>query len=283
MSGLFRAQLSTATGKRAVPRGSLRINWRHPCARSLEYLFVCNGSGMRDLVHDVWYPATGGSQASGALGIGWQSGGSGTRIMGPSGDAARIVGDYSRRPLTAIVCGKFATTASTTTAFANGYATGSGGWVIKAEQYANTGNVGFTGPGIGSDYNSGIATPTVDGSVIAVSLQQTGSLTTYLVNKTYATTANATIVNSGDQICVGATPRNSLFNDPLVSGDIVYWAAIYSRVLDRGEMMLWSDGPFGSIVIQGVQFPWFPPAAGVGTNPKGPLGNPFFGPFGGPI
>jgi hypothetical protein len=25
------------------------------------------------------------------------------------------------------------------------------------------------------------------------------------------------------------------------------------------------------------------PAAAGGTNPKGPLGNPFFGPFGGPI
>ena len=242
-------------GSLRAPRGELRINWQHPAAKGLKHLFVCRGDGMRDLVTGKWYPATGGSRGLGALGEGWQSGGAGSRISGPSGAAAIEVGNYSLTPVTAIVAGKFSTSGNSSVPLGNCYYADRGGWVIKSEQYNNTGTVGWGSFGAGLDYNSGIPTPSTDGSVISLSLGPGAgaSLARLRVNNSYAATDSGTPGNTGDTITVGAAVRyGGSYVDPLVSGDIVYWAAIYRRALNRDELALWHNGPYGVLVTQGM-------------------------------
>lgn len=233
-------------GSLIAPRSALYINWGHKATKELQHLFVCAGAGMRDVVTGKFYPATGGSQGVGTLGVGWQSGGTGTRINGPSGAAVSRTGNYAITPVTSLVAGKFTTTNIVAIGIANTYAVASGGWVLAGEVYNNTNQVGFVSLGVGLDYSSGIATPARDGSVL--SLVMVPGTTTYRVNESYGSSANVTPLNTGDTITVGAGFRNGAPIGPLPSGDIVYWAAIFSRALPLADLALWHTGPFGVLV-----------------------------------
>lgn len=240
---------ATARGNGLVkPAGELRLNRNHPAAYGLKHLFMCDGTGMTDLVTGKRYKATGGSQAVDAFGVGWKSGGAGTCIVGPTGAEANKTGNADNG-VSVIVSGKFSNSTSTA-AIANSYYADYGGWVFKAAQYSSTNQVGFGSFGVGADYASGIATPTAEGSVISV--RAVAGTTQYRVKNSTSSTANATPSNVGDYISIGAGFK---FNsatpiDTLNSGDIVYWAAIFDETISAAQADAWHRGPFGSIVTR---------------------------------
>ena len=247
---------ATARGNGLVkPAGELRLNRNHPAAYGLKHLFMCDGTGMTDLVTGKRYKATGGSQAVDAFGVGWKSGGAGTCIVGPTGAEANKTGNADNG-VSVIVSGKFSNSTSTA-AIANSYYADLGGWVFKAAQYSNTNQVGFGSFGVGDDYVSGIATPTAEGSVISV--RAVAGTTQYRVKNSTSSTANATPSNVGDYISIGAGFK---FNsatpvDALNSGDVVYWAAIFDETISAAQADAWHRGPFGSIVTQVLPSPKF--------------------------
>ncbi len=220
---------------------------------------------MTDIVTGKRYAATGGSRANGALGPGWQSGNTGTYIIGPTGTEANATGNYRvGSGVSVVVAGRFTTGSVSSIPISNCFAAGSGGWTLKSEQYNNTGQVGFGSFGAGSDYSSGIATPTRDGSILSLQMQL-GANTKYRVNlNSTANSANDVPAVTGDQITVGAGWRLGSANDEMNSGDIVYWAAIYSRDVPDQHIMRWHTRPFGDIIVSDISRAYFFPTAGAG-------------------
>jgi hypothetical protein len=261
--------------RRIRPTTPLRINWASELALGLRHVFMCDGNGMTDLVTRKRYPATGGSLAVSKYGIGWKSGGSGTRITGPTGVEAQKTGDYRvGSGISVILQGKFTAGSFVAVAIANGFNGGQGGWSFRAPQYPFTGHTGFSSPGVGSDYDSGLNVPTDNPSIISLRMASSGTSYYQVGVSAPATSANAAPSNVGDKISIGAGHvSGSDDSDPLASGDCVYWAAIYNRDLPVHLLDRWHMGPFGDVIVADNQREYFFPASGGAA----PVFNPMSG------
>lgn len=214
----------------------VKINWAHPLARGLRLAFF----GGRDYVSGQVAEQVGGSWGNDFNGRHWVAGGDGT-FLNFTTKIHYTTDGYDRMSVVAL--GDFAST--TDSAGIVSYCEvggGNYGWVLKAEQWANSGQVGFTHHGtIGADVSSGIATP-VGYSFIGVAVEQAGHQ--FLINDTASSLVGPDLVFSGEasRLSIGRA-RGTV--DPLPAGDRVHAVFIWEdRTLTLAELRLFRRDPY---------------------------------------
>lgn len=229
-----------------------RIDRSHPLAAGLKVAWV----GGQELATGSPTVRTGGSWAADCNGRHWVAGGSGSVIELPGVRLQYTTGGYDE--LTVIALGEFS--ASGVTNAICSYTPligGNEGWTLKAEQYADAGQVGFTHHGTPeADVTSGIATPS-GYAFIGVSVTQAGHQ--FLVNDSASSLVGPNLVMTGtaNQFRLGIARGTS---DPMIAGSKLHAVFVWERALSLAELRALRRDPYqilraaipGSYVFEGA-------------------------------
>lgn len=221
---------------RRQPTQLARVDRSHPLAAGLKVAWV----GGQELAAGSPTVRTGGSWSADRNGRHWVAGGAGSVIELPGVRLQYTTGGYDE--LTVIALGEFSASGVTNSICSYSRLIGGNeGWTLKAEQYAETGQVGFTHHGTpGADVASGIATPS-GYAFIGVSVTQAGHQ--FLVNDSASSLVGPDLVMTGtaDQFRLGIARGTA---DPMIAGSKLHAVFVWDRALSLAELRALRRDPY---------------------------------------
>lgn len=218
------------------PAGLVEVDRARSLASGLRVAFV----GGRELAAGSPVVLTGGTWAADRNGRHWLAPGDGSLIELPAIKLQYTTDGYDE--LTVVALGEFyAPGGSNAICSYTSEDGGNYGWTLKAEQWADTGEVGFTHHGTaGADVTSGVPTPS-GFAFVGVSATQQGHQ--FLINDSASALVGPNLVYSGPasrfRIGIG---RGS--NDPIQGGSKVHAVFVWERALSLAELRALRRDPY---------------------------------------